>query len=109
MIERKPKELIREYIHVVATMVQLSEGGIFALYGLEQHRINLHNKICEVFGIDKIKSKDLLNYMEEKLNFSFYNLTDDILNEYTEKLYNYLLLHKDDYKERSQEVTYNAK
>ena len=98
MIERSPKELIREYIHLAATMVQLSEGGIFALYGLEQHRIELHNKICEVFDIDKIKSKDILNYLEEKLNFSFYDLNDDILDEYTEKLYNYLLLHKNDYR-----------
>lgn len=98
MIERNPKELIREYIHLAATMVQLSEGGIFALYGLEQHRIDLHDKICEVFDIDRVKSKDLLNYMEEKLNFSFCDLNDDILDEYTEKLYNYLLLHKDEYK-----------
>ncbi len=98
MVERNPKELIKEYIHLAATMVQFSEDGIFALYGLEQHRMDLHDKICEVFDIDRVKSKDLLNYMEEKLNFSFYDLTDDTLDEYTEKLYNYLLLHKDDYK-----------
>ena len=98
MIERSPKELIKEYIHLAATMVQLNEGGIFALYGLEQHRLELHDKICEVFDIDKVKSKDLLNYMEEKLNFSFYDLNNDTLDEYTEKLYNYLLLHKDEYK-----------
>ena len=98
MVERSPKELIREYIHLVGTMIQLSEGGIFALYGLEQHRMELHDKICEVFGIDKVKSKGILNYLEEKLNFSFYDLNDDILDEYTEKLYSYLLFYKDDYK-----------
>ena len=102
MIERSPKELIKEYIHLAATMVQLSEGGIFALYGLEQHRIELHEKICEVFDIDKTKSKDILNYLEEKLNFSFYDLNSDTLDEYTEKLYDYLLLHKDEYKRTSQ-------
>ena len=98
MIERSSKELIKEYIHLAATMVQLSDGGFFALYGLEQHRIELHNEICEAFNIDRIKSKDLLNYLEEKMNFSFYDLNDEILDEYTEKLYNYLLLHKDDYR-----------
>ena len=98
MEKREPKELIREYIYSVYTMIELSEGGIFALYGIEQHRMDLHDMICETFDIDKIKSKELLNYLEEKMNFSFYEFNDDILDDYTEKLYNYLLLHKDEYK-----------
>jgi len=61
--------------------------------------------ICETFNIDRTKSKELLNYLDEKLNFSFNDLNDDILEEYTEKLYNYLLLHKDEYKIG---VNYNA-
>ena len=96
--QREPKELIKEYIHTISVMNELADGGIFALYGIEQHRIDLHCMICEAFGIDRIKSKELLNYLDEKLNFSFNDLNDDILDEYTEKLYNYLLLHKDEYK-----------
>lgn len=102
---REPKELIREYIHTISIMEELADGGIFALYGMEQHRIELHDMICETFNIDKTKSKELLNYLDEKLNFSFNDLNDDILEEYTEKLYNYLLLHKDEYKIG---VNYNA-
>ena len=98
MEKRNAKELIREYIHQIYVITQFMDGGIFSLYGIEQHRMNLHNAICEAFNIDRIKSKDLLNYLEEKLNFSFYDFNDEILDDYTEKLYNYLLEHKDEYK-----------
>ena len=98
MEKRDTKGLIREYIHQIYVMTQLMDGGILSLYGIEQHRMNLHDAICEAFNIDRIKSKDLLNYLEEKLNFSFDDFNDEILDDYTEKLYNYLLEHKDEYK-----------
>jgi len=104
-VTREPKELIREYIHTISIMEEMVDGGVFALYGMEQYRIELHDMICETFNIDRTKSKELLNYLDEKLNFSFNDLNDDILEEYTEKLYNYLLLHKDEYKIG---VNYNA-
>ena len=98
MKKRNAKELIKEYIYQIYVITQLMDGGVFAIYGLEQHRMNLHDEICKTFNIDRIKSKDLLNYLEEKLNFSFDDFNDEILDDYTEKLYNYLLEHKDEYK-----------
>ena len=98
MKKRNTKGLIKEYIRQIYVMTQLMDEGIFSLDGIEQHRMNLHDAICEAFNIDRIKNKDLLNHLEEKLNFSFYDFNDEILDDYTKKLYNYLLEHKDEYK-----------
>lgn len=90
MEKRSDKELIKEYIYQIYVMTQLMDGGFLGLYGTEQHRMDLHDAICETFNIDRTKSKDLLYFLEEKLNFSFYDFNDEILDDYTEKLYNYL-------------------
>lgn len=37
-----PLDLCIEYIHQVWCMEDLKEGGMFAVYGIEQHRIELN-------------------------------------------------------------------
>lgn len=40
--------LCEEYLHQVWCIESMKDGGAVALYGLEQHRITLHNYLCDV-------------------------------------------------------------
>ena len=96
-MERTKNDLCKEYIWQIKMMIDLSDGGPFGLYGLEQHRIRLHENICNAFEIDHDKSKSVLSYLDEVLNFDFtQDLEEEKLNEYANILCDYLENHKDE-------------
>lgn len=96
-MQRTKDDLCKEYIWQIKMMMDLSDGGPFGLYGLEQHRIRLHESICDAFKIDHDKSKSVLSYLDEVLNFDFtQNLTDNMLDNYAQTLCNYLEQHKNE-------------
>ena len=88
--------LCEEYIHQVWCMEDLKEGGVPALYGLEQHRIKLHDELCDLLEIDHIKSKDIFSYLDEKIGLDFSNVpSESDLRNYSEKLLDLLLSEKE--------------
>ena len=90
-LERTKSDLCKEYIWQIKMMMDLSDGGPFGLYGLEQHRIRLHESICDAFEIDHDKSKSVLSYF-----YLFFNLTHFYvaLNNYKEFEHNYLTYYQ---------------
>lgn len=86
-----------EYIHNVWCMEDMKEGGAVALYGLEQHRIELHEKLCDMLGLDHIKSKTILSYLDERIGLDLSKMpSDSDLRNYAEKLYELLTAKRDE-------------
>lgn len=76
-----------EYIHQVWCMENLKDGGMFAVYGLEQHRVKLHDELCDLLEIDHEKSKDILSYLDEKIGLDYSKMpSGSELRNYAEKL-----------------------
>lgn len=91
-----PLDLCEEYIHQVWCMENMKDSGAFGLYSLEQHRIELHNILCDLLDIDHYASKDILSYMDEKLGIDFSKLPSaSDLRYYAEKLLDLLKEEKD--------------
>lgn len=89
-------KLREEYIHQIWCIEDMKDCGMFALYGLEQHRINLHDKLCDMLEIDHIKSKEILSYLDEKIGLDFSKMpSNSDLNNYSEKLLDLLLKEKE--------------
>lgn len=89
-------DLCEEYLHQVWCMEDMKDGGMLALYGLEQHRIKLHDTLCDLLEIDHVKSKDILSYLDEKIDFDFSKMpSKSELKNYAEKLLNLLLEEKE--------------
>ena len=88
--------LCEEYLHQVWCMESMKDGGMLAVYGLEQHRIRLHDALCDLLEIDHIKSKDILSYLDEKIGFDFSRIpSESDLRNYADKLLNLLLEEKE--------------
>ncbi|MGL6200583.1 MAG: hypothetical protein ACRC3H_16765 [Lachnospiraceae bacterium] len=60
-------EMLQEYIQLAWNMFDMRDAGVFGLYGLEQHRITLHDAICQALDIDRDKSKDILSCLDTKI------------------------------------------
>lgn len=87
--------LCEEYIHQIWCIEGMKDGGMFALYGLEQHRINLHDKLCDMLEIDHIKSKEILSYLDEKIGIDFSKMpSNSDLKNYSKKLLDLILQEK---------------
>lgn len=88
-------KLCEEYIHQIWCIESIKDGGMFAVYGLEQHRIKLHDELCGLIEIDHVRSKDILSYLDEKIGLDFSKMpTESDLRVYSEKLLNLLLQEK---------------
>ncbi len=89
-------KLCEEYIHQVWCIEGLKGDGLFAVYGLEQHRIKLHDELCKILEIDHEKSKDILSYLDEKIGLDFSKMpSNSDLRCYSEKLLTMLLKEKE--------------
>lgn len=89
-------KLCEEYIHQIWCIENMKEDGIFAVYGLEQHRIELHDELCDLLDIDHEKSKDILSYLDEKIGISFSKIpSKSDLKNYSENLLELLLKEKE--------------
>lgn len=89
-------DLCEEYLHQVWCMENMKEGGIFALYGLEQHRITLHESLCDLLEIDHTKSKDILSYLDREIDFNFSKMpSKSELRDYADRLLNRLITEKE--------------
>lgn len=87
MNRENPLDLCMEYIHQIWCMEQLKDGGIFAIYGMEQHRIDLHDRLCNLLKIDHVKSKEILNYLDKKIGVDFSSeISNSDLRTYGQKL-----------------------
>lgn len=92
----KALNLCEEYLHQIWCMESMKNDGFFALYGLEQHRIVVHNSLCDLLGIDHEKSKTILSYLDEKIGFNFSKMPGKSdLKYYAEKLLSLLLEEKE--------------
>lgn len=88
-------KLCEEYIHQIWCIESMKDCGMFAAYGLEQHRIKLHDELCNTLEIDHVKSKDILSYLDEKIELDFSKMpSKGDLRDYSEKLLNLLLQEK---------------
>lgn len=96
MIDRTDAlKLCEEYIHQIWCIEILKDGSVFAVYGLEQHRIKLHDELCSLLGIDHDKSEDILLFLDEKIGLDFSKMpSEGDLRDYSEKLLNLLLQEK---------------
>lgn len=97
-MEKRENELklCEEYIHQIWCIESVKDGGMFAVYGLEQHRIKIHDELCDMLGIDHVKSKDILSYLDEKIGLDFSKIpSESDLRDYSEKLLNLLLKEKE--------------
>ena len=89
-------KLCEEYIHQIWCIESMKDGGMFAVYGLEQHRIKLHDKLCDMLEIDHEKSKDILSYLDEKIGLNFSSMpSESDLKNYAEMLLDLLLKEKE--------------
>lgn len=96
MEKRTLNDLCEEYIHQVWCIEDMKELGAAGLYALEMHRIDLHDAICDSLGIDHVKSKEILSYLDEKIGIDFSVVpTDSMLRDYAEKLINLLEKNKE--------------
>lgn len=85
-----------EYLHQVWCMKNMKDGGVFALYGLEKHRVDLHDYLCALLKIDHVKSKKILSYLDEKIGFDFSKTpSENDLKYYADKLLNLLIGEKE--------------
>lgn len=88
--------LCEEYIHQIWCIESLKDGGVFAVYGLEQHRIKLHDELCSLLGIDHDKSEDILLFLDEKIGLDFSKTpSKSDLRNYAEMLLDLLLKEKE--------------
>ena len=86
--------ICEQYIWQICCMVTMADGGAPALYGLEQHRIELHDRLCDLFKIDHNKSKEVLSYLDDKIGLDLSILPDDdSLSVYAQNLCEYLDKH----------------
>lgn len=77
-------------------METMRESGIFGLYTLEKHRLELHNAICEKMKIDKVKSKEILPYLDEKIGLDFNKeLSNSDIKIYAKKLIKLLNIERE--------------
>lgn len=89
-------KLCEEYIHQIWCIESMEDGRMFAVYGLEQHRIKLHDELCHMLKIDHEKSKDILSYLDEKIGLDFSSMpSESDLRNYAEKLLDLLLKEKE--------------
>lgn len=89
-------KLCEEYIHQIWCIESVKDGGVFAAYGLEQHRTNLHDKLCDMLEIDHVRSEDILSYLDEKIGIDFSKTpSESDLRNYAEKLLDLLLKEKE--------------
>jgi hypothetical protein len=81
-----------EYIHQVWCIEQLKDAGLLGVYGMERHRIELHEQLCKLLAIDHVKSKEILSYLDEKIGVDFFDTpSDSELRNYGQKLLDLLL------------------
>lgn len=91
--------ICEQYIWQICCMADMADGGAPALYGLEQHRIELHERLCDLFGIDHVKSKEVLSYLDDKIGVDLSCLpSDDYLEIYAQKLCDYLHEHIEEFR-----------
>lgn len=91
MVERTIEQMLEEYIHLICNIASMGDTGVLGLYGLEQHRAALYEKICEELKIDKIKSKDIMLYLDEKIGLDYASCpADEELEQYGKALLNLL-------------------
>lgn len=96
MDRTKPLDLCMEYIHQVWCMEQLKDTGFLGVYGMEQHRVELHEQLCSLLDIDHVKSKEILNYLDEKIGVDFSDTpSDSELRNYGQKLLDLLVDEKE--------------
>lgn len=95
MDRNNPLDLCIEYIHQVWCMEDLKQGGMFAVYGMEQHRIELHDTLCNLLEINHEKSKEILSYLDEKIGMDFSEMpSESDIRNYGQKLLDILLSEK---------------
>lgn len=86
-------KICKSYIWQLCSIASMQIDGFFAVYGLEQARIELHNRLCDIFNIDREKSKDILSHLEKlKIDVSQYP-NDEDLEIYANRLVDYIENH----------------
>ncbi len=87
--------MCEEYVHLFWCIEDLKDGGIFALYGLEQRRLMLHDDICDMLEIDHEKSKSILSYLDVWIGLNLQEQpTSEQLKEYGINLADLLISKK---------------
>lgn len=88
-------DLCIEYIHQVWCMEDLKDSGVFGIYDMEQHRVELHDMLCELLEISREKSKEILSYLDDKIGMNFHKMpSEGDLRDYGQRLLNILLTEK---------------
>lgn len=86
-------KVCKEYIWQLCSIESLNADGFFVVYELEQNRIEIHNKLCDLFRIDREKSKDILSHLE-KINIDTTTFpSDEDLGKYANRLVEYIENH----------------
>lgn len=65
------EETAREYwdfIQTVISVMSCSDGRIF-VYGLDRQRTELHDKLCDIFGLEKTETLDITDHLDKYKNF----------------------------------------
>lgn len=92
-------KLCEEYIHQIWCIESVKDGGMLTVYGFEQHRIELHDELCDALEIDHAKSKGILSYLDEKIGLDFSKMpSESDLRNYAEKLLDLLVKDKENLK-----------
>lgn len=66
-----PVEIAREYwdfIQTVLSTMPFDESGVF-VYGLNEQRTKLHDALCEIWKLDKMKTKEITDHLDRYEDF----------------------------------------
>lgn len=76
-------DLAARYIHSVLAIESVRDGGFFAVYGMEQHRRDAHEALCEALGVDQEATKEICLFMDKSIGLPLHEmLEDDELEKY---------------------------
>lgn len=74
------REIAFEYWDFIQTVMLIQDSAsplgtrTFSYYGLNQKRIELHNKLCEAFGLSKKETEEITDNIDQCDDFAdFYN------------------------------------
>ena len=68
MTDKEKIDLCYEYIDIVSSLMELTGAGIAVASQLDRERVEVHNQICEAFGITREQCEDITNNLTEYIS-----------------------------------------
>lgn len=77
----RPELACVEYVNLIK---DLGKYGASNMYGMDKMRSELHDEICELFGLEKEETKSVTNHLED-INFNCIRMAEALYKIRNEK------------------------